>query len=260
MTTANDTNVIATIAIDADALRDWKNYLKAKRKSYIQAGRIEKVRQILTVLNRHKDQIEFHSVEEVERLMAALEKRMSASDGVGSPYIQYYLRDIWAADSKGAIRKVLERKQGTNMEVHSTEEFDALIADLEQRIEDGKNRKANSTQRAALVKAREAFAPLEQALGEMEGALTIAQATESPEAARELLADSGSEDSDSDSVAESSENADSQPAETPNPGVRRAPENSEKPWRVYDEDGSFTEHESRKAAREANRARKAVTA
>ncbi len=246
MTTAT----ITSIAIETVAFRAWKHALKDLRDNYVQAGRIEQTRQILTVLNRSKDAIEFRSTEEVERIQQAAQQRLRS---VGAVYIQYYFRDAWAATTKGLVKKVLDRKQGTNMEIHSLEEFDALIADLNKRVENGQNRKASATQRDRLVEARALFAPLEQAASEMEGASLIAAAVESPEAARELLVDN----SDSDNGSSNDSDAPEQPEQPDAPsktGVQKAPEGSEKPWRVLSEDGSFTEHTSRKAAREANKA------
>ncbi len=248
MNTANASiATIASIAISRDGLDFWKESLEAHIEDLVQEGRIGRVRAVLTVLNRRKSSLQFGNAEEVQRVKESLEAHMR---WIGGVYVQYYLRNAWAATAKGLVAKVLNRKKGTNMEVHSTDEFDALIADLDARIEKGTNRIANATQRDRLLEARELFAPYEQPFAELDGALQIAQAVESPEAARELLANSPANDESAKADAKADESA-KQPT-----GVQRAPEGSENPWRVYAEDGSFTEHTSRSAAREANRASK----
>ncbi len=278
---------IASIAINIDALDFWKDTLTEDVARYTQAGRIDRARQVLTILNRCKTRLQFDNaseVREVERFMVALRR------WIGSVYIQYYLRDAWARTAEGLVAEVLNRKKGTQMEIRSTDEFDALIADLDTRIANGTNRIANTTQRSRLLEARELFAPYEQPAEELEGALLIAEAVESPEAARELLAADESAKAEAkakadaeakaakakadaeakaakakadaeakaakakaDAEAKAAKANENAPQRT---GVQPAPEGSDKPWRVYSEDGSYTEHTSRKAAREANPNRK----
>ena len=244
MTTATNTNSIASIAINSNAMDFWKETVATDIARYSQEGRIARLRAVLTVLNRAKQALKFDNADEVREVKRSLEVIMR---WIGSPYIQYYFRNAWAATAKGLVKEVLNRKKGTQMEIHSVEEFDALIADLDSRIANKQNRKASETHRKTLVDARALFAPFEQPMAELDGALLITEAVESPEAARELLVDSPADEAKPEAKPK---------AETKQrTGVQPAPEGSEKPWRVVSEDGNFTEHTSRKAAREANKAR-----
>lgn len=246
MKTATRNASIASIDINQSGLDFWKESLEDHVANLVRKDRVESIRQVLAILNRRKSSLQFCNTEEVQSVKESLGSHMK---WIGGVYVQYYLRNEWERTAKGLVAAVLGRKKGTNMEIRSTVEFDALIADLEARVERGTNRKANTTQRERLLEARELFAPYEQPFAELDGALLIAEAVESPEAARELLAPANDESAKADAKAKV------ESAKQPS-GVQRAPEGSENAWRVYAEDGSFTEHTSRSAAREANRASK----
>lgn len=176
--------VLVMIPLDPAAIKAWKAHLRHKQSKIQQAGRLARIQAVLTVLNRSKESLNFCSSQEAEAVQTALQHYLFKV--AGQPRIQYYLLATWKTLANKQITKILNRKNGTELELRNSAEFQRILTDIDLRISKAENARAFASQKDRVEASFGLFQPLEEAYNAVADAINDCKEAEAAASTEEV--------------------------------------------------------------------------